>query len=315
MGDPEPGLNFDHTLVVGTTQVTGRRRNLDQVPALVCNTSESLSYLRSPWMARKAEAKAIAKVVFILMSAPAWNMRSLHALQIAPPSTAASADSRSPEGLDPSHGSMKVAIAWLTDVKGEVQLADSTGREFQPAYANTPVTEGNVIQTGMGRAEVEFVDNSSVRLGPYSAVEFLHLGLLASGERAGNVSMLKGTVYVSIIPAYIVKPQWNDFQLMFGQRLLHLQPSSHVRLELYATGARLAVLDGAGSVDGPFGSTELVKKRTFTFSFAGQSKPAVVNKVAANPMDAWDSSAVTFHQNKAESGKMGRKLFEPPLTP
>jgi hypothetical protein len=48
---------------------------------------------------------------------------------------------------------------------------------------------------------------------------------------------------------------------MFGQQLLHLQPSSHVRLELFATGARLAVLDGAGRVDGPVGPTELVRKK------------------------------------------------------
>lgn len=267
-------------------------------------------------MARKAAAKAIAKVAFILMSASAWNMRSLHARQIAtPPSTAASADSKSLHGLNPSRGGGKVAIAWLSDVKGEVQLANSTGREFQPAYANTSVTEGNVIQTGMGRAEVEFEDNSTVRLGPYSLVEFPRLELLPSGARASNVSVLRGTVYVSIIPAYIVKTQWDDFQLMFGQQRLHLQPSSHVRLELYATGAHLAVLDGAGRVDGPFGPTELVKKRTFTFSFVGESKPAVVNKVAATTMDAWDSSAVTFHENKAKSGKMGRNLFEPPLKP
>ena len=260
--------------------------------------------------------KAIAKLALVLLSASAWNMRPLHAQQIAtPPSTAAVGDSRAPHGSNPSHGSMKVAIAWLSDVKGQVQLASSTGTEFHPAYAHTPVTEGNVIRTAMGRAEVEFEDNSSVRLGPYSLVEFPRLELLPSGARASNVSVLKGTVYVSLIPVYIVKTKGNDFQLMFGQQLLHLQPSSHVRLELYATGARLAVLDGAGRVDGPFGAIELVKKRTFTFSFSGQPKPAVVKEVVANPMDAWDSSAVTFHQNNARSGKMGGNLFEPPLKP
>jgi hypothetical protein len=259
--------------------------------------------------------KAIAKFALILMSASTWNLRSLHAWQTAnPPSTASSNDSKSPHGLNPPHGSGKVAIAWLSDVKGEVQLANSIGTEFQPAHAHTPVTEGNVIQTVMGRAEVEFDDNSALRLGPYSSVQFHRLELLPSGARTSNVSVLKGTVYVSIIPAYIVKTHWDDFQLMFGQQLLHLQPSSHVRLELFATGARLAVLDGAGRVDGPFGPTELAKKKTFTFSFAGQSEPAVVNKVAANPTDFWDSSAVTVHQNNAKSGKMSGSLFRPPLT-
>lgn len=258
--------------------------------------------------------KAIAKFALILISASAWSLRSLHAEQMAtPPSTAASDDSKSPHGLNPPHGTAKVAIAWLSDVKGEVQLANATGTEFRPAYAHTPVSEGNVIQTVMGRAEVEFEDNSAVRLGPYSLVEFHRLDLLPSGARVSNVSVLKGTVYVGIIPAYIVKPQWDDFQLMFGRQLLHLQPSSHVRLELSATGARLAVLDGAGRVDGPVGPTELVRKKTFTFSFVGQSKPAVMNKVAANPMDAWDSSAVTVHRNNAKAGKMSGGLFQPPL--
>lgn len=55
--------------------------------------------------------------------------------------------------------------------------------------------------------------------------------------------------------------------------------------------------------------------RTFTFSPAGQSKPDVGKKIDANPMDAWDSSAVKLHQNKAEASKKGADLFEPPLRP
>jgi hypothetical protein len=263
---------------------------------------------------REKEVKAIAKFALILMSASTWNMRLLHAQQTAnPPSTASSDDSQSRRELNPPHGSGKVAIAWLSDVKGEVQLANGAGTEFRPAHAHSPVTEGNVIQTVKGRAEVEFDDNSAVRLGPYSSVEFHRLELLPSGARTSNVSVSKGTVYVSIIPAYIVKTHWDDFQLMFGQQILHLRPSSHVRLEFFATGVRLAVLDGAGRVDGPFGPTELAKKKTFTFSFAGQSKPAVVNKVAANLMDSWDSSAVSVHQNDAKAGKMTGTLFRPPL--
>jgi hypothetical protein len=57
----------------------------------------------------------------------------------------------------------------------------------------------------------------------------------------------------------------------------------------------------------------LIKKRTFTFSSVGQSKPAVAEKVVANPMDAWYSSAVKFHENEAQSGEMSGNLFKPPL--
>jgi hypothetical protein len=260
--------------------------------------------------------KAIAKLAFLSMSALAWDMGSLHAQQTAARlSLADAAGRKSPCSLNPSDGSTQIAVAWLNDVKGEVQLAKRTGREFQPAYAHTPITQGNILQTGMGRAEVEFEDNSTVRLGPYSLVEFPCLQLLSSGSRSSNISALKGTVYASFIPAYIAKVQWIHFQLTFGRQTLYLQPSSHVRLELDATGARLAVLDGGGRVEGPFGTIELIKKRTFTFSPEAQSKPDVLKKVVANPMDAWDSSAVKLHQNKAGPGKKGGDLFEPPLRP
>jgi hypothetical protein len=124
----------------------------------------------------ETRVRAMAKLAFIFMSAPALNMCSLHAQQTATlMSTVAAADSKSRCGLNPSDGSTKIADAWLSDVKGEVQLAKRPG------------------------------------------------------ER------------------------------------------------IYATGARLALLDGAGRVEGPFGTAELIKKRTFTFSSVGQSKPAVAH--------------------------------------
>ena len=246
--------------------------------------------------------KTVAKLVLIFMSL-AGNIRSLPAQQIAThPSTATGDDSTARHDSDPSHGA-KVAIAWLSGVKGEVQLAESNDKEFHPAVAYTPVTEGTVIRTGIGRAEVEFEDSSTVRLGPYSSVEIPRSELFASGATATSVTVLKGTVYASLIPAYIVKSKATDFQLKFGRQVLHLQPSSHIRVELDATGARLAVLDGKGLVDGPFGTIGLVKKRTFIFNLEGQSEPTVVKRVRANAMDAWDRSAVTTHQNNSESNK------------
>jgi hypothetical protein len=83
-------------------------------------------------------------------------------------------------------------------------------------------------------------------------------------------------------------------------------------LEIAATGARLALLDGTGQVEGPFGTAELTKKKTFTFSSVGHSKPAVAENVVANPMDSWDSSVVKFHEKEAQSGKMSGNLLTLP---
>ncbi|HYK34332.1 FecR domain-containing protein [Alloacidobacterium sp.] len=248
--------------------------------------------------------KTVAKLGLIFMSALAWNSWLLPAQQVATrPTTATGDDSTATHDSDLSHGGAKIAIAWLSGVEAEVQLANSNEKEFHPAVAHMPITEGTVIQTGRGRAEVEFEDGSTVRLGQYSSIEIPRSELFALGATATSINVLKGTVYASLIPAYLVKPKGTDFQLKFGLQVLHLQPSSHIRVELDATGARLAVLDGKGSVEGPFGTIGLVKKRTFVFNLEDQSELAMVKKVSTNPLDAWDRSAVTVHQNKAGSGK------------
>lgn len=233
--------------------------------------------------------RAIAGIVFTLISALASNAWAFQTASPAPP--------RAPYIANPPHSGSKVSIAWLSEVAGEVELASAFGKDFQPALAQTAVTEGNIIRTGMGRAEVQLEDQSTIRLGPYSAIVFPHLELLPSGTKVSTVRGVRGTIYVSLMPSYIINTKGNEFQLTFGQEQVYLQPSGHIRLVIDPNEARLAMLDGKGRVDGPFGSMELAKKRTFTFSLMDQSQPAVAKKVTANPMDKWDTAAVAYHRH------------------
>ncbi|QNI34551.1 hypothetical protein H7849_12020 [Alloacidobacterium dinghuense] len=250
--------------------------------------------------------RAIAGLAFTLISTLAWNA---HASQSAPP-----AAPREPYTAahppDQSHAGSKVSIAWLSDVEGEVQLASAAGKEFQRALSHTSVLEGNIIRTGMGRAEVELQDLSTIRLGPYSVIAFPQLELLPSGIKASSVRAFQGTIYISLMPRYIVDSKGNELQLTFGQQQLQLQNSGHVRLEMDATEARLALLDGKGQVSGPFGSMELARKKTFTFDLTGQSQPAVSKKVVSNPMDKWDMTAVFYERHGSLSSSRG--LFRGP---
>ncbi len=101
----------------------------------------------------------------------------------------------------------------------------------------------------MGVAEVEFEDNSSLRLGPNSMVEFPQLERLAGGATASSARLVKGMVYVSLL-----KTRGNEFTLLFGQQKIELPPASHVRLQVDGTQAKLAVLDGTLHIDGLSGS-------------------------------------------------------------
>lgn len=185
----------------------------------------------------------------------------------------------------------------MDKVDGQVELASGVGQDFHPAMGQTALIQGNILRTGRGGAEVQLQDQSTLRVGPGSVIAFPRLELLPSGNKVYVMQGVRGTIYVSLMPNYIIDTKGNDFQLTFGQQQVHLQPSGHIRLEIDPKEARLAMLDGKGRVEGPFGSMELAKKKTFTFDLTGKSQPVVSNKVAANPMDKWDTWAVAYHQH------------------
>src|SRR5579863_2764013 len=99
---------------------------------------------------------------------------------------AAMLPAQTPDGTAPSNEVSKVRIVRLSEVKGEVQVDRDTGRGFESAMANLPIVEKSRLQTGTGFAEVEFEDNSTLRLAPDSLVEFSQLDRLQGGTTASS---------------------------------------------------------------------------------------------------------------------------------
>lgn len=212
------------------------------------------------------------------------------------PSAAVDVSSSAPDEQAPAPAvaNSKVRIVRLSEVKGDVQLDRVTGKGFEDAIVNLPIIERSRLQTGVGVAEVEFEDNSTLRIAPNSLVEFPQLELLPSGAKASTVTVLKGTAYVSL-----VNTKGNEFVLAFGQQKAQLQPSAHVRLELEPTSARLAVMDGSGQVTGPARTTEISKKKTFTFDLQNEAEPLVAKNVAPQSLDEWDHRNSDYHKSYA----------------
>lgn len=184
----------------------------------------------------------------------------------------------------------KIRIVRLSEVKGEVQMDRAAGRGFEPAIANLPIVENCHLQTGNGVAEIEFEDNSSLRLAPDSEVEFPTLERLANGATVSSVRVVKGMVYLSLMKSPV-----NEFNLLFGEQSLALPASSHVRLQLEGSEARLAVLDGAVKIKSSEGLVDVPHKRTIAFALDGASEPTVAKSVASNPFDSWDHNASEYH--------------------
>jgi len=188
----------------------------------------------------------------------------------------------------------KVRVVRLSEVEGAVRLDRNTGSGLEPVMTNLPIVEHSRLQTGAGVAEVEFEDNSTLRVAPNSIVEFPQLDRLPSGTTASTVRLVKGTAYVSLL-----KTKGNQFALLFGQQKLQLQPSSHIRLQVGDTQATLAVFDGSVPIDGPAGPTEVSRKKTATFDLLDQAQPTLAKDVVSTQFDEWDKNSAASHAQTA----------------
>ena len=219
---------------------------------------------------------------------------------VAPAATTASDDASARPQTTVSANS-KVRIVRLSEVKGQVQLDRVTGKGFEGAMANLPITEGSKLKTEDGVAEVEFEDNSTVRLAQNSVVEFPRLELLPSGAKASAISVLQGTVYVSL-----VNTKGNEFSVKFGPNdTMNLPPDTHVRLQLTSTEAMVAVMHGDALIEQPSGTTDVGKNKTATLNLTAQSQPEIAKSVVEQPLDKWDGDAVQYHKSFANATSYG----------
>jgi hypothetical protein len=221
-----------------------------------------------------------------------------------PPAIASDSNDASAANAEPPASSnSKVRIVRLSEVKGQVQLDRLTGKGFEGAMANLPITEGARLKTGDGVAEVEFEDNSTIRVAQNSLVEFPKLEMLPSGAKLSGVSLLQGTVYVNLL-----NTKGNEFSVKFGLQTVNLPPDSHIRLQLTPTEANMAVMHGEVAVQEPSGTTMVSKNKTATFS-AGQSEPMIAKSVVEQPLDSWDHDAVQYHKSYANATSFGNSPY------
>ncbi|HEY6488114.1 MAG: DUF6600 domain-containing protein [Terracidiphilus sp.] len=206
------------------------------------------------------------------------------------------------EATPASPGNSKIRIVRLSEVRGAVQLDRSTGNGFEAAMANLPIVENNRLRTDQGVAEVEFEDNSTLRLAPNSVVEFLRLERNAQGATLSTVRLLRGTAYVSLVKA----KNSNEFNLAFDKQSAVLPPGSHIRLDDDDAAARLAVFDGSAQVEGPGGSTKIERKQTVLFHLVDQSQPqpTVERQISAETYDSWDKDSTGYHARTAAMGAL-----------
>jgi FecR protein len=216
-----------------------------------------------------------------------------------PPASDNPAISTSSESPDTGSAESNVRIVRLSETTGEVDVYRGLGHGYETALLNLPITQGIELRTGEGFAEVEFEDDSTLRLTPFTVVEFTQLVREPSGATATIVNVFGGTVYVSL-----ASTPSNQFTLTFAHQRATLSPSSHVRLFLSDAGASLAILHGEAQVETPTGSTAAAKNKTVNFAFLTPTEISL-GKNFEEPYDAWDNQAIDYHKHYAHAGLYG----------
>jgi hypothetical protein len=170
-------------------------------------------------------------------------------------------------------------------------LDRKTGHGFEQTMQNMPIVEGEKLQTADGYAEVEFEDNSTLRLAPNSRVDFSLLALRSTGAKASTMSVMKGTVFVNT-----ESTKDNEFLLEAGEAKMTVAPSTRLRLEFDGQSALLSVFKGSVEVQRGEDTTVVDKKETLSL---GTSQMLVTKKIAEGPYDAWDKDAIDYHERYA----------------
>jgi len=209
----------------------------------------------------------------------------------------------------------KVRIVRLSDVEGAVQIERARGEGLEKAFLNLPIVEGSRVKTGNdGRAEIEFEDGSTARLGPESELQFTHLALADNGQKVNGMKLAKGTFYGNLDAK-----KGDQYSLNVAQVSLGVPEAAHFRLTIDTSAeATVAVFKGkvsvgSDTVQAENSSPKLVEvpeKHSAKINLAATDpaqKDAIV--VAKNydedPLDGWDRQQNGYHQRYASNSGSG----------
>jgi hypothetical protein len=197
----------------------------------------------------------------------------------------------------PAFADSQARVVRLSEVQGEVQVDRNTGRGFEKAFLNLPITQGLKLQTKHdGRAEVEFEDGSTLRVTPDTVIGFPQLSLHDSGAKASAVHLQEGTAYVKFAGA-----KGDEFTLTFAHEKLSLAHSAHLRIEMADTTATLAVFSGDVQAEGESGTVAVSKNHTASFDLTHGDRYTLAKNLEPDPFDAWDKQQDQYHQQYANN--------------
>ena len=197
-----------------------------------------------------------------------------------------------------------VRIVRLSYVDGTAQMDRANGQGLDRAILNSPVVEGSRIVTGSnGLVEVEFEDNTVVRLGEATDIKFSQLLVDDNGDKVNEVSLQRGTLY------FDTRSNKTDIDRVIaaGQTFL-MRRDSQARFQMIGDQVQVSLFSGEATMahDGQF--VRLKKNDTLTVDSTNSSGYLLAKGVDSVPLDRWNNERHSYqdayaYNNVGSGGK------------
>jgi hypothetical protein len=194
-----------------------------------------------------------------------------------------------------------VRIVRLSSVEGRVQMDRGVGEGLERAILNTPVVEGTRLVTGSdGLAEVEFENESTLRLTQDSEVKFAQLLMNDAGTKVNQFQLTKGIVYLD------TASKGDDvYRIKIGDTSLLAHRDSSVRLSATPDQLKVAVFRGEVQLEGGAQPVSVRKKQTLTVNLNDAAKYEVANGTEQGRFDAWNKEREDYGRTYAANTGYG----------
>jgi hypothetical protein len=190
-----------------------------------------------------------------------------------------------------------VRIVRLSYLNGKVQTDRATGQGLERAVLNTPITQGVRIVTGNdGLAEVEFENESALRIAEDSEIHFRELSMNDNGAKINEIEVVKGIVYLD------ARSKGDDlYRIKSGDSTFLVLRDTQLRLTASSGQVRVAVFKGSVQLVDQPQMVNVKRKETLTVDPAVASGYQVAVGTEQLPTDAWNREREAYQQSYADN--------------
>ena len=194
-----------------------------------------------------------------------------------------------------------VRIVRLSSVEGDVQIARSADESLDRAILNTPIIEGTRLVTGSnGLAEVEFENQSALRLTDDSEVKFTQLLMNDAGTKINRIDLVKGLVYFDT-----ASKGDDDYLVNVGDKTFVIGRNSLTRISMTPDRLQVAVFKGEVELEGQVQPVVVKKKETLTLDLKNTADVTVAKGVEDQNFDNWNKEREDYSKTYASNEGYG----------